>query len=216
MVPLHCVSLYVWAHHFSLNTIRFDVFRLSNLCELFNEKGTSETRHSVTFTITVHYSSLTIPDSCCRYIFFCALSFSLFLSLSEYSNDIENEWKIFWLSHSRCVSVYVCTWKVCPLCGKLANFPPFSQRCRVVTWEPFSAFNLRMCFWQRHIFFSLVPSIPSFIILDAEKCGSHICTMQWQLKKTRLRFVLFIYGILRQSFCKAFSLLALFWAESLN
>lgn len=112
--------------------------------------------------------------------------------------------------------VPVCTWKVCPLCGKLANFPPFSEI--TVTWEwhgmawygiaPLSAFNMRMCFWHGSIFFPLSLSpIPSFIFLDAEKCGSRTKSDMYAMcahtKKTNTHILTITFVYLFMAICSA-------------
>lgn len=208
--------------------IRFELFGFGNLFQLFNEKVTSKARQRVTFNDNhrTPFISWQVPDSLPR----LSLSLPLFYSRStlpilfgfsgsEFSNGIENEWKYpDWVT--LVMNVYVCTWKLC-----VTNFPPFFFKLPeiviIVTWEMFTAFNLRMCLWQCHAsFFSALPSIPSFIILDAEKCGTQahthiytlcLCSMQkLDTKKKTITFVLFIYGILRQPLSKGFPCLHCF------
>lgn len=115
---------------------------------------------------TIH--QFKVPDVCWL---FCARRFH-----SDLWNGMENEWKVTdWVCAIVCAA-RVCAWKVCLLCEKLANFPPFCNGCCDMGLGLFCAFNMRICFWHGSSFFfvvalSLYHQFHSFIIFDAEKCG---------------------------------------------
>lgn len=166
-------------------------------------------------TITVHHSSVDKLLTLYLSLRHSRLILTILLSISgsEFSNGIKNEWKFpDWVTLVVNACVCVCTWKL-----YVANFPPFFCTARDRHHCDMGRCLLHLicvcvCFWQCHGSFFVRPSIPSFIILDAEKCGSHgtqvhsacaVCK-NWTRQKKTITFVLFIYGILRQPLCKRF------------
>lgn len=107
------------------------------------------------------------------------LTFAGFFVLVAFIQTYEMAWKMNGKLLIESVPLYVrrvCAWKVCLLCEKLANFPPFCNGCCDMGLGLFCAFNMRICFWHGSSFFfvvalSLYHQFHSFIIFDVEKCG---------------------------------------------